>query len=541
MIRILSITAACVAVCNAVCAAAQLVPKPVRVDAPSWGRATTEEATAVAMSVAKTFAKFGNVTTEDKIVVLPSNDPWPIALTSFNDRQERITKVVGRALTDDWAEFIYQFAHEYCHQFSRHYLTGYDTSFMWFAETLCELAAQWALAKVGDEWSAGEAPWPDLRAKGAGLKSYGPYQNSHCPKFKNPREFREWLDPRLPEAYKSSKPDGFNFNKTVALYMFPLFVKEPGLWAAVPYINNGQGRKNVEFGDYLKTWHSNTPAALRHNVARIAEHLGYPIAGAVTRRDAVPPAASRPALKGVSFGQNTWWPGDDPAPARMICEAVGRMFHTAGNAAAAEPVVVKQTDRARSYASAFTEDDGSRTVYVTAAGESWPMLVFELSREYANVVTRQWEAPAASQNRWFADALAASAGLWGVVRAGESSGANAPEWLGDGAAMKAFVTVRTDDVRKFGSTGEFGAWLGENMPELRRGTTSANNAVITVNLLPLFIRNPQYWQAAAYLNAGETDADADFQTYLQNWFDASPRNLRPAVSAIAAHMNFTVR
>jgi len=61
-----------------------------------------------------------------------------------------------------------------------------------------------------------------------------------------------------------------------------------------------------------------------------------------------------------------------------------------------------------------------------------------------------------------------------------------------------------------------------------------------VNLLPVFGRNPQYWQAVAYLNAGERDAGADFQAYLQNWYNATPGNLRPAVSAIAAHLGYKI-
>jgi len=415
---------------------------------------------------------------------------------------------------------------------------------MWFAETLCELAAQWALAKVGDEWSAGVAPYPELRAKGAGVKSYGPYQNRHCPTFKTPKEFREWLDPRLPEAYKSSKPDNFNFNRTVAVHLLPLVTKEPGIWAAVPFINAGKQRKDIEFGDYLKMWHGNTPANIRHHVARVAEHLGYPIAGAVTRANTVPPNARKPDFKGVKFGQTTWLPNLGPDRPQIICDFVGRVFHTAGNAAAAEPVVVKQTDRPRSYASAFAEDDGSRTVYVTAAGDNWPLLVFELGREYGNVVMRQWDAPNVSQNRWFSEALAAASGLWCVSVMGENLGApgnGSPEWMGDGGAMRQFVAERTDNVRKIGGASEFGAWLGEKMPDLRANPTGADNAVVAVNLLPLFSRNPQYWQTVAYLNAGEKDAEADFQTFLQNWFDATPGNLRPAVSQIAASLGFQVR
>ena len=525
---------ACVMACGAAAqtAGGKVTPKPVKIDQPSWGNTTAEEASAVAMSVAQTFAKFGSVTTEDKIHVYESSDPWPIALTSFQNGG-RIIKVVGRAIGNDWAEFIYQFGHEFCHQFCRHYNAGYDHSNMWFQETLCELAAQWALAKVGDEWAAGNAPFSDLKAKGAGLKNYGPYQNRHCPTFKNPKEFRDWIEPRLAAAYKESKPDNFNFNKTVALYLFPLFIKEPGIWETVPYLNVGI-RKDDDFAAHLKQWYNATPARIRHHVARVAAHVGYPIAGAVTIVN--PATAPKPELKEIRMGQSHWMPNGDSAIARTVCENVGAAFLKSGNVAAEEAVVVKQTTDSESYTPHGAEDGGTRLIYVTAAGADWPKLAYEFSREYCNVFSRHWEAPIKNKNQWFYESLADAAGLWGVAMTGFGAGA-----VGGNEEYQRFFTGHMNGVPQFSGGTDFAAWLKPSVWYMRGNPKSGFNRIVAGQLLQTFKRNPAYWQAVAYLNVNQEDPDDDFQTLLNNWYGAVPTSLRPAVSGIAASMGFGVK
>ena len=46
---------------------------------------------------------------------------------------------------DFWCQWIYQFAHEYCHHIINGTMTGELSGLMWFEESVCELASMYNL------------------------------------------------------------------------------------------------------------------------------------------------------------------------------------------------------------------------------------------------------------------------------------------------------------------------------------------------------------------------------------------------------------
>jgi len=145
--------------------------KPIVVDQPEWGKGIqASSAQAVMENVGKTFVKYGNVAAGEKILVNNDKTPYPIALSApAPGGERRIWLATSGTL---WAQLAYQFAHEYCHTFTKHWLSPLDHKNMWFAESLCELASMWCMLKMGEDWTGGDAPFPNWVDYGQHLTSY---------------------------------------------------------------------------------------------------------------------------------------------------------------------------------------------------------------------------------------------------------------------------------------------------------------------------------------------------------------------------------
>ena len=247
--------------------------KPIKIDQPEWGKGIgAENAQAVCVAVAKAFARHGRVAAREPILVRQNKDPWPIALTDPAPGGKRVILLATSGTY--WSQLAYQFAHEYCHVFSKHWKVSNQHPNMWFAEALCELASLWCLRQTGEDWLAGDAPYPNWQSYGQSLKDYVDNHIKDTPTFESAEAFAAWLTSNLDALSKDRTRR--DLNTVVALRLLPLFQKDPRLWQAVPYLNSdiqsGDG-----FRDHLQRWHAATPPGLRPAVAQIAAALGFEI------------------------------------------------------------------------------------------------------------------------------------------------------------------------------------------------------------------------------------------------------------------------
>ena len=164
-----------------------------------------------------------------------------------------------------WNRYVYQFAHEYCHIFSDHYVYEGHTPFRWFEECLCELASQFALKSVHEAWTASGEP---ALSRFVLKQSATDYIDS-CEKqliamgltttdFADQDEFNRWLRKHLPTLTANSRERGLNFS--IARHLLALFESDPGLWNSVELINkNAEVSKGID--DYFRRWIENSEPA----------------------------------------------------------------------------------------------------------------------------------------------------------------------------------------------------------------------------------------------------------------------------------------
>lgn len=174
------------------------------------------------------------------------------------------------ARDDRWYQYVYQFAHEYCHVLA-HYdrkQSGddIDRDNQWFEETLCETASLYAVHHLAVDWSA--AADPQLRAAAIQLAQYMKQLAAEPHRQLDPgTNFVGWFA-RNQEKLRQN-PYLRELNELVAMQLLPLFERNPDLWLALAYLNAPTPVPDQPFTTFLSTWEAASPVAARPLIAQI--------------------------------------------------------------------------------------------------------------------------------------------------------------------------------------------------------------------------------------------------------------------------------
>ena len=166
-----------------------------------------------------------------------------------------------------WAQYSYQFAHEFCHL-----LSGYEqlhgSANSWFHESICEMASLFTLKSMGESWKEAP-PYPNWRDYASHLTEYA--ENlADTVKAQMPREeaFAAWL--RTHEAEGRRDPYRREGNLLVALRMLPVFEQAPQAWNTVASLPVS----DAALATYLEQWKSAANRRDRVFIDLIQEALG---------------------------------------------------------------------------------------------------------------------------------------------------------------------------------------------------------------------------------------------------------------------------
>ena len=169
-----------------------------------------------------------------------------------------------------WAQFAYQFAHEFCH-----ILSGYDrlraVPNKWFHESLCELASIFTLKQMAVTWLT-QPPYPNWREYADSLEGYvdGVITRDvrHLP---DGITLGQWFHTN--ESTLRANPLDRDLNGVVAQAMLPLFQSNPESWQTVGYLpDSGEG-----FARYLSQWKEACPRGIEFAPSRIAQIFGIEV------------------------------------------------------------------------------------------------------------------------------------------------------------------------------------------------------------------------------------------------------------------------
>lgn len=216
---------------------------------------------------------------------LPERELAPIRVVTgaghpqvFHQKSHRGEYVVALSARDRrWAQYAYQFAHEFCHILSRFDNKDLEAGRLvaqnqWFEETVCELSSVFALRRMAKAWES-SPPAPQWRDYASALAEFAEEVLGKTARQEAAQSnLAAWYS-RHRDAL-ASDPYQWQHNEVCAQLLLPLFEESAKSWAALAYLNPQRQSAKETFADYLDAWRRAVPAEHRPFVERLIGTFG---------------------------------------------------------------------------------------------------------------------------------------------------------------------------------------------------------------------------------------------------------------------------
>jgi len=181
---------------------------------------------------------------------------------------------IGLTAQDNhWAQYSFQFAHEFCHALinyaSDDRAPSHDPRYanLWLEESLCETASLFTLRALSRSWMIA-APYRAWRGYAPWFSAYA-QERLALPEHHLPAgtSFVVWFRANEPALRQDSvKRDR---NTIVAAQLLPIFEKEPRGWGALAFFRRA-ANPNQSLSQQFTKWRSGCPPELQRFVMKIA-------------------------------------------------------------------------------------------------------------------------------------------------------------------------------------------------------------------------------------------------------------------------------
>ena len=250
--------------------ASELRSISIRVQAGGFGGASTADITAVLQSAAGELCRYWPRTQIPRIDVYHRADHPQTDLRRAAGNQI----AVGLTARDNhWAQYSFQFAHEFCHALANYSncarpLVRYPHhGNLWLEESLCETASLFALRAMARSWQT-NPPHPAWREYAVWLDSYAKERLAPAKNRLPPgTQFSVWF--RENQSVLRRSPTERSRNTIIAAQLLPIFEAEPRGWEALVFLNSPSTDPKSSLTQYLAQWRSRCPQELRSFVTKV--------------------------------------------------------------------------------------------------------------------------------------------------------------------------------------------------------------------------------------------------------------------------------
>ncbi len=177
-----------------------------------------------------------------------------------------------------WAQFAFQFAHEFCHALAGHtndwkklWIKGRKANH-WLEESFCETSSLFAMRAMGETWKT-KPPYPNWKSYSEALTKYaGDRIDATAASLPPGFKFTDWLRENEPSMREKSTLR--EKNNVVAGQLLPLFEAEPAGWEAITFYNLTKREPEKTLAAQLTDWRSVAPLAQRGFITKVAAVFG---------------------------------------------------------------------------------------------------------------------------------------------------------------------------------------------------------------------------------------------------------------------------
>ena len=232
-----------------------------------WGLADPRDIQVLLLDTASHLNRLLRIPFTEVLAVVPALSYDTTPMTHYRSMPNEPICIQLTARDRRWAQFAYQFAHEFCHALSDYErLRGGPNG--WFHEAICELASVFTLRRMAERWRT-QPPYPHWTAYSGALASYSEdLLGRKERKLPQDTTLSVWVS----SEEESLRQDRYQREKNavVAYELLPIFEMYPEGWNAIRYLPDS----GAVIKDYLQEWAAYVEPVDRQFVNRIVEVLG---------------------------------------------------------------------------------------------------------------------------------------------------------------------------------------------------------------------------------------------------------------------------
>lgn len=202
-------------------------------DDPGFGEYDKETVHRLLRQVQDNFAVWIGETvysTCDCLIIYRDGDPEIIKAPQAN-----VHVIILSANQNYWYQWVYQFAHEYCHHLICGRLSGDVTGLKWFEETLADLSSICNIKRIISPDNVSHLPLEFLRSGSSYLEEVSGVPQPNCPEY-----LRSVADELAQPVYQRA------IYSNLSATMFPLFQENPYLWRMLLHIGDSCAYTSLE-------------------------------------------------------------------------------------------------------------------------------------------------------------------------------------------------------------------------------------------------------------------------------------------------------
>lgn len=212
-------------------------------DSAQWGEASIPALIQVLRFVVEDFNYLVGVSPGEQLLVHPDlNRGYPECCRLSDGSFVIFLSARG---DNNWSQFVYQFAHEYCHRLIGGPMDGEVETTFWFEESVCEMSSMVLLRRMAERWNSisvtvldGEDASEEEIALSS-LKRFAPINIPYLQRLlrKNPPiivPLHEWLNSNM--SVLSEREYHRSLYNQFACVLYGLFSLFPSLWKVLPFL-----------------------------------------------------------------------------------------------------------------------------------------------------------------------------------------------------------------------------------------------------------------------------------------------------------------
>lgn len=471
------------------------------------------------------------------ILVRPPNPKYPVAVFEHDaqDRMQIQVTTTGRL----WCQYMYQFAHEFCHGMSGHSLP-YERQWknrsgenFWLEESLCEMASWFAMRSAAKTWAT-NPPYPNWKSYAANIQDYVDKDMARH-RLPEGQSFVDWLNEH--QIDMRSQPTIRGLNALVAKQLLPLFEAEPAAWEVMLYRGRAKGVPGETLQQHLQAWHDQCPADLQPFMRKVMEVFKGASEKVVVTESPVSKEFELDLQDGAAWGNA------NPVDVKAVLMSAGKTLWASCTGHELRRVLVTSggpaTDNER--------DPRNRIVVKLAARDRfWCQYSYQFGHELGHILLghvepyeKQWKHASPTQ-AWFEESLCEAAAIFtlqGMARDWQTAPPY-PHWASYSKSIQEYVDGITRNPAKSLPAGQdLPAWIAANLATLKATPQDrVLNGMVANQLVPLFTENPAGWSAVTYLRRSAPAADETLEGLFQRWHKNSPDTLKEFVEKLGAKL-----